>query len=86
MLTPTELRLQDAILENLVSTYRTHSGQEVQGQSISFLSQELRDSGWKGVSNLNDLESTCQNLGFKMVEAQLVLRGKARRFARVVTL
>lgn len=67
---PTRERLTDAILGLLTSTYQLADGTQVQGQSISFLSQELRDKGWKGVSNLNDLESTVEALGFRMVRGQ----------------
>jgi len=95
MLTPTDLRLQDDILGLLSCHYRTDRGEEIQGQSISHLSHELRDRRWKGVSNLNDLESVVERLGFKVVEAQGYRWGgdggpngmmKLGRFARVVTL
>ena len=62
--------LIDAVLNLLGSTYQLPSGEQIQGQSISYLSQELRDKGWKGVSNLNDLESDLQRLGFRIVRAQ----------------
>jgi len=93
MLTPTDLRLQDAILARLTARYRTDRGEEVQGQSISYLSQDLRDAGWRGVSNLNDLETLVERLGFRMVRAQTYRWGgkgpdgkKLGNFARCVTL
>ena len=93
MLTATDLRLQDAILSHLTARYRTDKGEEIQGNSISYLSQALRDDGWRGVSNLNDLESTCERLGFKIVRAQTYRWGgkgpdglKLGSFARTVTL
>lgn len=68
--TVTKEKLTDAILGLITCTYQLPDGTRIQGQSISFLSQELRDKGWRGVSNLNDLESTVEGLGFKMVRAQ----------------
>lgn len=68
--TATKTRLTDAILDVLTCTYQLADGTRIQGQSISFLSQELRDKGWKNVSNLNDLESTVEALGFRMVRGQ----------------
>lgn len=87
-MTPTELRLRADILGLIGSSYRTDRGETIQGQSISYLSEELRWKGWRGVSNLNDLETTVERLGFKMVRAQLIYSdGRSpRRFARVVTL
>lgn len=83
----TRERLTDAILSALGSTYQLPTGERIQGQSISYLSQELRDRRWRGVSNLNDLESTCEELGFKIVRAQMVRFGtKLCAPARVVTL
>lgn len=79
-------KLTDQILGLLTSTYVTERGEEIKGQSISFLHQELRDYGWKGLGHLNDFESLVESLGFTMVKAQLIRFGKAQRFARVVTL
>lgn len=70
MTTATTDRLTDTVLGLLTCSYQLPSGEQIKGQSISFLSQELRDLGWKGVSNLSDLESTVERLGFKIVKAQ----------------
>ena len=67
-----DTRLRNAILDIIVTRYQLPDGMNIHGQSISYLSQELRYKGWKGVSNLNDLESTCERLGFKIVNAQMV--------------
>lgn len=80
-------KLAEAVKSLLVSTYRKHDGSDIKGQAISFLSSELRDRGWKNVSNLYNLEDELKKLGFKVgVEAQLISNGKAKRFARIVTL
>ncbi len=89
-------RLTDTILGLLTCTYQLADGSQVQGQSISTLSQELRERGWKGVSNLGDLESTVEALGFRMVRAQGFRWNSSRKpgapefklgsVARVVTL
>jgi hypothetical protein len=87
-LTSTELRLQDAVLDLIRCSYRTDRGEMIQGNAISALSRDLRDKGWRGVSNLNDLESTVERLGFKIVRAQMVYSDgrRPRTFARCVTL
>lgn len=69
-LTSTELKLQYAILNTLNCRYQLANGEVIQGQSISQLSQELRYAGWKGVSNLYDLEDTCKRLGFTITRGQ----------------
>lgn len=69
-MTTTKDRLTDAVLGLLRCSYQLPDGTQIKGQSISYLSQELRDLGWKGVSNLNDLEGMLTDLGFKMVKAQ----------------
>lgn len=57
--------LKAAVAKLLVTTYELPNGQRVQAQSISFISEELRMNGWRGVSNLKDLEYTLQSMGFK---------------------
>lgn len=75
--------LTDSIL-NLLSKGDTYiiGGAAQRGQAISFLAQQLRNDGWKGLGGAGDFETRVKSLGFS------VLTGKNSRgqSARVVTL
>jgi hypothetical protein len=80
-------KLTDAILECIDGPYVLENGSQIQGVGISTLSQILREKGWKNVSHLNNLISTAEDLGFKVVRAQFIKgSGKLAPFAQVITL
>lgn len=72
-------RLTDAILSIIVADYQLPNGERIQGNSLSYLSSELRDRGWKNVSNIHDLESTVERLGFRVVRAQGFVWNRSRK-------
>jgi len=67
-------RLTDAILDRLHERY-VIDGEEVRGQSISFLQKDLQQSGWKGLGNLDDFRATCERLGFEHKQGKAARRG-----------
>lgn len=78
--------LAAAIAELCVLNYQTETGARIKGQSISYLSQLLRDRGWRGVSNLNDLETLVEERGFRVIKAQTIkCTGRLAPPARCVT-
>ena len=72
-------RLTDAVLSIITADYQLPNGERIQGQSISYLSSELRGRGWKNVSNIHDLETTVERLGFRVVRAQGFVWNSSRK-------
>lgn len=70
-----ELKFIDDVIELLNDLYIVN-GEQVSGQSVSYLQDWLRGK-WKGISNNNDFVDTLKAVGFEVNEGRGV-RGNRR--------
>ena len=81
------MNLQDAILDNIETGTSTtfeynYNGAGIQGQSVSFLKNQLLGMGFKKLGGTENFVNLCENLGFKVLDA----KNSRNQKARIVTL
>jgi hypothetical protein len=76
-------RFIDDVLSCLTGRYTLRSGEEVQGQAVSYLLSAMRDydKRWTGLGSLGDFETLLERNGFRVVPGK---NGRGNN-ARVVT-